>query len=144
MFKLVDFQFLVTCSYIYGDLYAHEMWAGVETPENSGNFTNNAISFSCAKESPIACNLIPGSELPALGYLFSYGQDNNKDVYLLTSSGVYRIVPPSRCGATCALEKTTAGSTPVPSTTSGSSAFMVKGSFKNLLVLLLLFIGLVY
>lgn len=132
---------LVVFSYLYGDLYARNMWAGVETPENSGNFTTSNITFGCAKDSPIPCDVVPGSDLPALGYLFSYGEDDNKDVYLLTSSGVYRIVPPSRCGYTCAYESRTAGSTPAPTSPSGSSASMLKGSCKSLL-LLLLFIGL--
>ncbi|KAI3785727.1 hypothetical protein L1987_44852 [Smallanthus sonchifolius] len=131
-------------SYLYGDLYARYMWAGVETPENSGNFTTSNITFSCAKDSPVPCDLVPGSELPALGYVFSFGQDNNKDVYLLTSSGVYRIVPPSRCGYTCAYESRTVGSTPAPTSPSGSGAHMLKGSCKSLLLLLLLFIGLSY
>lgn len=120
------------------------MWAGVETPENSGNFTSSGISFGCAKDSPIPCSFVPGSELPALGYLFSYGQDNNKDVYLLSSSGVYRIVPPSRCSYTCALENTTTDSASGPASNPGSSANMLKGSFETLLVLLLLFVGLSY
>ncbi|KAK9066519.1 hypothetical protein SSX86_013842 [Deinandra increscens subsp. villosa] len=134
-------------SYIYGDLYAHNMWAGVETPENSGNFTTSNVTFGCAKDSPVPCDLVPGSELPALGYLFSFGQDNNKDVYLLASSGVYRIVPPSRCGYTCAQETRTVGSGSNPSSPSspgGSSANMLRGSCMSLLLLLLLFIGLGY
>ncbi|KAF5792760.1 putative quinoprotein glucose dehydrogenase (PQQ, quinone) [Helianthus annuus] len=131
-------------SYLYGDLYAHNLWAGVETPENSGNFTTSNVTFGCAKDSPVPCDLVPGSELPTLGYLFSYGQDNNKDVYLLSSSGVYRIVPPSRCGYTCAYESRTEGSTPAPTSPRGSSSNMLKGSCKSLLLLLLLFIGLSY
>ncbi|XP_076943232.1 HIPL1 protein-like [Bidens hawaiensis] len=131
-------------SYLFGDLYAHNMWAGFETPVNSGNFTTNGITFGCAKDSPVPCDLVPGSEIPALGYLFSFGQDNNKDVYLLTSSGVYRVVPPSRCGYTCAYETTTAGSglTPSPTSPRGSGANVLKGSCTSLLLLLLLFIGL--
>ncbi|GKA15813.1 hypothetical protein Tco_0695560 [Tanacetum coccineum] len=34
-------------SYLFEDLYAHNMWADVETPENSGNFTVSAITFGC-------------------------------------------------------------------------------------------------
>ncbi|PWA77488.1 catalytic domain-containing protein [Artemisia annua] len=130
-------------SYLFGDLYAHNMWAGVETPENSGNFTKSGITFGCAKDSPEVCSLVPGSELPALGYLFSFAQDNNKDVYLLTSSGVYRIVPPSRCGYTCDLESTTTGPNPAPPSPRGSSANMLKGSTK-ILLMVLFFLGLGY
>ncbi|CAH1422534.1 unnamed protein product [Lactuca virosa] len=128
-------------SYLYGDLYAHEMWAGVETPENSGIFTVNNISFTCAKDSPEPCSLVPGSSLPALGYLFSFGQDNNKDIYLLSSSGVYRVVPPSRCGYTCEYETTTTGPTTGPMTpTRNSSANILKGSCKSLFVFLFFFL----
>ncbi|KAK4264252.1 hypothetical protein QN277_025459 [Acacia crassicarpa] len=102
--------------YLYGDLYAVAMWAIIEGPENSGNFTTNKIPFSCARDSPIQCDSIPGSSQASLGYIFSYGQDNNKDVYVLASSGVYRIVRPSRCGYTCSKETATpAGSSPAPS-----------------------------
>lgn len=136
---------LVICSYLYGDLYAHEMWAGVETPVNSGIFTVNNISFTCAKDSPEPCILVPGSSLPALGYLFSFGQDNNKDIYLLSSSGVYRVVPPSRCGYTCEYETPTTGPTTGPVTpTRNSSANILKNSFKSLFVLLLFSLVLVY
>ncbi|XP_024969007.1 HIPL1 protein-like isoform X2 [Cynara cardunculus var. scolymus] len=131
-------------SYLYGDLYADSMWAGVETPENSGNFTANKIPFTCAKDSPVPCNLVPGTSRPALGYLISFGQDNKNDVYLLSTSGVYRIVPPSRCGYTCAYQNTTTGSTSGPTSTPGSAANMVKGSYNIPLMLLLLFLGFAY
>ncbi|XP_071710534.1 HIPL1 protein-like [Rutidosis leptorrhynchoides] len=131
-------------SYLYGDLYAHNIWAGVETPENSGNFTTSGISFGCAKDSPVPCTLVPGSELPALGYLFSFAQDNNKDIHLLTSSGVYRIVPPSRCGYTCALESITPGSTVGPGSPPPSSATMLNNSYKSLVLFFLLSLGFSY
>ncbi|KAL4583993.1 hypothetical protein LXL04_008581 [Taraxacum kok-saghyz] len=128
-------------SYLYGDLYAQDMFAGVETPENSGTFTTKKISFACAKDSPIPCTLIPGSSLPALGYLFSYAQDNNNDIYLLSSSGVYRLVPPSRCNYTCEYEtKTTSPSTGPLTPTRGSNANTFKPSSKTLFVLLFLFL----
>ncbi|KAG9449630.1 hypothetical protein H6P81_009595 [Aristolochia fimbriata] len=90
--------------YLYADLYGGAFWAGTETPDNSGNFTASRIPFSCAKNSPIPCDSTPGSPLPSLGYVFSFGQDNNKDVYILASTGVYRVVPPSRCNYTCSKE----------------------------------------
>lgn len=105
--------------YLYGDLYASAIWAGIENPENSGNFTSNQIPFSCAPDSPIPCSSTPGSSLPALGYVFSFGEDNDKDIYLLTSSGVYRVAAPGRCKYTCSLENVTStvgssGPTPSP------------------------------
>lgn len=124
--------FLFFCSYVYGDLYATAMWAGIETPTDSGNFTSSKIPFTCASDSPIPCSIVPGSSLPALGYIFSFGQDNNKDIYLLTSSGLYRIVAPSRCNYECATEKQTTGPNQRP-TSSPSRAHTLKGSNKNLM-----------
>ncbi|KAL3528289.1 hypothetical protein ACH5RR_007611 [Cinchona calisaya] len=122
--------------YLYADLYASAIWAGVESPENSGNFTSNQISFTCAHDSPISCTFVPGSTLPALGYIFSFGEDNNKDVYILCSSGVYRIVRPSRCKYTCAKENVTAEETPSPPPPSPSQASRLTGAYLNLVLLL--------
>ncbi|KAI4992292.1 hypothetical protein ZWY2020_051709 [Hordeum vulgare] len=91
--------------YLYADLYASAMWAGTETPESSGNYTSSLISFSCSKNSPIPCDSAAGSPLPSLGYIYSFGEDNNKDIYVLASKGVYRVVRPSLCGYTCPTEK---------------------------------------
>ncbi|XP_023768230.1 HIPL1 protein [Lactuca sativa] len=131
-------------SYLYGDLYATAMWAGIETPSDSGNFTSTKIPFTCASDSPLPCSIVPGSSVPALGYIFSFGQDNNKDVYLLTSSGVYRIVAPSRCNYECAIEKTTTGGPNQSPSSSPSMANMLKGSYTNLGSLLVTIFGLVY
>ncbi|XP_073131010.1 HIPL1 protein-like [Henckelia pumila] len=92
-------------SYLYGDLYASHFWAASETPQNSGNFTATDISFSCAPDSPIKCESVPNSDLPALKFIFSFGEDNRKDVYILTQSGVYRVVRPSRCNYACSKEE---------------------------------------
>ncbi|KAK6160088.1 hypothetical protein DH2020_003469 [Rehmannia glutinosa] len=100
-------------SYLYGDLYASHIWAASESPADSGNFTSNDISFSCAPDSPIKCDSVPNSNVPALEYIFSFGEDNRKDVYILTQSGVYRVVRPSRCSYACSKE--VAASTNPPS-----------------------------
>lgn len=126
--------------YLYADLYAGALWAGTESPENSGTFNTTEIPFSCAGNSPINCASVPGSTVPALGYIFSYGQDNNKDVYLLASSGVYRIVRPSRCKYTCAKENATDIATPPPGTSPPSAAVAFTGPYKNLVLLLLSFL----
>ncbi|KAJ8753611.1 hypothetical protein K2173_022852 [Erythroxylum novogranatense] len=104
--------------YLYGDLYAGAIWAAIETPENSGNFTSSRISFGCAKDSPLDCTTVPGNggALAALGYVFSFGEDNRKDVFILGNDGVYRVVRPSRCSYTCSKENVTAVSTPSPTT----------------------------
>lgn len=106
--------------YLYADLYALSMWIGTETPESSGNYTSTLIPFSCSKDSPVACETAAGSPLPSLGYIYSFGEDNSKDMYVLTSKGVYRVVRPSLCSYTCPAEKpatTTPLSSKAPATT---------------------------
>lgn len=93
--------------YLYADLYGVAIWAGAEVPVNSGNYTSTRMDFDCSENSPIPCDRVAGSPLPDLGYVFSFGEDNRKDVFLLSSGGVYRIVPPSQCNYTCPLENTT-------------------------------------
>jgi hypothetical protein len=78
------------------------MWTGAET---SGNYTSTLIEFSCSKDSPTPCETAAGSPLPSLGYIYSFGEDSSKDVYLLASKGVYRVVRPSLCRYTCLMEK---------------------------------------
>lgn len=122
--------------YLYADLYAGALWAGIESPENSGNFTSNLIPFTCAHDSPISCTFVPGSTLPALGYIYSFGEDNSKDVYILASSGVYRVVPPSRCKYTCSKENTTAEVTTGPAPSPPSGATKLTNPYVNLVSLL--------
>ncbi|KAG2326939.1 hypothetical protein Bca52824_009667 [Brassica carinata] len=97
-------------TYLYADLYANKMWAAIESPEGSGNFTDSQIPIKCSQDSPVTCTAAPGGDDsgPALGYIYSFGEDNKKDIHLLTSSGVYRIVRPSRCNFACSKENTTA------------------------------------
>ncbi|CAK9184747.1 unnamed protein product [Ilex paraguariensis] len=75
---------------------------------------------------------VPGSSLPALGYIFSFGEDNSKDIFLLASSGVYRIVPPSRCNYACSKENGTAVVTPGPSASHPSVASLLMNPYTNL------------
>ncbi|KAL2924951.1 HIPL2 protein [Bienertia sinuspersici] len=109
--------------YLYGDLYASNIWAALENPENSGNFSTAELSFSCAKDSPQQCGAVPGTTLPALGYIYSFAQDNRKDILLLASTGVYRVVRPSRCNYACSKEvlKPATGSSPSPSSPSSGA-----------------------
>lgn len=108
-------------SYLYGDLYATAIWAAVENPTNSGNYTTTKIPFSCAGDSPIQCSSIPGSTTPSLGYIYSFAQDNNKDIFILTSNGVYRAIRPSRCNYACSKENVTETAAPRPSPSPSSS-----------------------
>ncbi|XP_007032421.2 PREDICTED: HIPL1 protein isoform X1 [Theobroma cacao] len=110
--------------YLYADLYADAIWAGTESPKGSGNFTTSELPIKCAHDSPIPCTTQPDSTTPALGFVFSFGQDNRKDIFILASSGVYRIVRPSRCNYTCSRENVTDLSGPetvVPPSTSPST-----------------------
>ena len=67
--------------YLYADLYAGGMWAGTESPTDSGNFTSTQMLVGCARDSPIQCSVETGSSLPAIGYIFSFGEDNSKDIF---------------------------------------------------------------
>ncbi|KAF6175730.1 hypothetical protein GIB67_022732 [Kingdonia uniflora] len=123
--------------YLYADLYAGAIWAADEIPENSGNFTSTRVPFSCASNSPIQCDLVTDSSVPALGYIFSFGEDNRKDIFLLASSGVYRVVRPSRCKYTCAKENVTDTGSPSPGLSSSpSSGNRLKALQKQFLFLL--------
>ncbi|XP_023743785.1 HIPL1 protein [Lactuca sativa] len=99
-------------SYLYADLYATALWAAFETPSNSGNFTTTSIPFSCAHDSPLECTSVPNTNLASLGYIYSFGEDNQKDIYVLASTGVYRVVRPSRCSYSCSKENATESVTP--------------------------------
>ncbi|ESR52921.1 HIPL1 protein [Citrus sinensis] len=132
--------------YLYADLYATALWAASESPENSGNFTTSKIPFSCARDSPIQCKVLPGNDLPSLGYIYSFGEDNRKDIFILTSDGVYRVVRPSRCNYTCSKENTTASAGPGPATSPNSFANRLCDPYNSLVLLfsslLLLLLGL--
>ncbi|KAJ6793564.1 HIPL1 protein-like [Iris pallida] len=128
--------------YLYADLYAGAMWAGTENPENSGNYSSTMIPFGCSKESPIPCDTVAGTSVLSLGYIYSFGEDNSRDVFLLTSKGVYRVVPPSRCGYTCPLEKTSDGGNPAPSPS--SSASQLESRHKSILRIAAAFLVIIY
>lgn len=118
------------------------MWAGIETPANSGNFVSHRITFSCASDSPMKCEDSPGTSGVTLGYIFSFGEDNNKDIYLLTQNGVYRVIRPSRCNLACSKESSTAarrnpGPSVSPSSSSSSSCYGFHGSLVSLSLILL-------
>ena len=133
--------------YLYADLYGGAIWEGTEFPKDSGNFTTSLLPFSCASDSPIKCSSVPGSSRPALGYVSSFGEDLKKNVYVLTSNGVYRVVRPSRCKYTCSKENTVKASNPSaspPSSTSPSHAIRLsKHIYISLILVLSLALALV-
>ncbi|BFG26747.1 hypothetical protein CerSpe_130210 [Prunus speciosa] len=124
--------------YLYADLFAGGIWTGIETPEDSGNFTSTKIPVSCALDSPIQCSAEAGSSLPALGFIFSFGQDNRKDIFILASSGLYRVVRPSRCNYTCSKENVTCSSHPKSVPSPAPSASRTRRELNNPFVLELL------
>lgn len=121
--------------YLYADLYGGAIWAATEAPEYSGNYNSTLIPFSCTDNSPLPCDRVAGSALPSLGYVYSFGEDNRKDVFLLSSNGVYRIVPPSHCNYTCPSENTTGAGSSTPG--QSSSAYRTGGLLGRLGVMLL-------
>lgn len=121
--------------YLYGDLYAGAIWAATENPGNSGSFNASKIPFGCAHDSPIQCNSVPQSTLPALGYLYSFGEDNSKDIFILASNGVYRIVRPSRCNYACSEENVTTFASPGPAAMPRSYASRLSNPYNNLVLL---------
>ncbi|XP_031494725.1 HIPL1 protein-like [Nymphaea colorata] len=126
--------------YLYADLYASALWASIENPSGSGKFNNTMIPFNCAADSPISCTYTSGNPLPTVGIIYSFGEDNSKDIYLLTNNGVYRVVPPSRCNYTCSKEVVTpssGNSAPSPSSSSAKGQF---GFVKKAIILICVFL----
>ncbi|RZC87451.1 hypothetical protein C5167_035992 [Papaver somniferum] len=122
--------------YLFSDLYGFAIWAGIENPENSGNFTTAKVPFSCSRGSPIQCNLEKEKSHLNLGYVYALGKDNKKDIYLLTSKGVLRIAPPNRCHYICSKENLTAFQDPqhIPFSPSTSTGMHFNSSLKKLLL----------
>lgn len=113
--------------YLYADLYAQSAWAGLESPPGSARTT----SRRCRSPAPEVADPLRRrrgrSTLPSLGYIFSFGEDNAGDVYLLTSKGVYRVVDPAECGYACPIKSSAPGTSPPPgsSPSSGAAAAVV-------------------
>lgn len=120
--------------YLFADLYATSIWQGTETPENSGNYSTTQLRFNCATDSPIACDYKQGVSIPSLQLIFSFGEDKHRDVFILASSGVYRVVPPSRCNYDCPTETIA-----TPSTRPSSSSSCLSGALGQLKNIILFF-----
>ncbi|KAK6924932.1 Glucose/Sorbosone dehydrogenase [Dillenia turbinata] len=90
--------------YNHNDVNKNEGLASITGGYFYRSMTDPCMHGSCAKDSPIQCSFVSGSSLPALGYIFSFGEDNSKDIYLLASSGVYRFVRSGRCNHACSKE----------------------------------------
>nr|XP_033515136.1 HIPL2 protein-like isoform X1 [Nicotiana tomentosiformis]XP_033515137.1 HIPL2 protein-like isoform X1 [Nicotiana tomentosiformis] len=105
--------------YLYIDLHPDGIWSGTENPENSRNFTSSKIQYRCVQDSPIHCESIAEGIMPAIGYVFSLGEDSRKDIYILTSTGVYRVARTSRCSYHCSKEKLVTSKPPPAASLSG-------------------------
>ncbi|KAK1551642.1 hypothetical protein Q3G72_001845 [Acer saccharum] len=127
-------------SYLYGDLYGSAIWSAVENPTNSGNFTTTLLPFSCAHDSPIQCKYVPESSLPDLRYIYSFGEDNRKEIYVLANNGVYRVVRPSRCNYTCPKEIVKVVSSQISSSSSRRNHFTYPNGELMLLLSSLLYV----
>lgn len=86
--------------YLYADLFG-AMWVGTEDPIGSGNYSNAELAYNCSSKSPLPCTYAAGSKTPTLQWIFSFGEDNRKNIYLLTASGVYRVTHPNDCNFVC-------------------------------------------
>ncbi|PKU82485.1 HIPL1 protein [Dendrobium catenatum] len=109
--------------FVYADLYGEAMWAGIENPKLSGIYNSTKLPFSCAKDTPIACETIEGSSLPSMGIVYSFAEDNDGEIYILASKGVFRLVRPSRCNYSCASESHTDTASPPRGTSSSTAKF---------------------
>ncbi|XP_014758483.1 HIPL1 protein isoform X2 [Brachypodium distachyon] len=89
--------------YLFADMYSSAMWTGTINIDGSGKYTSASIPLSCSK-TPLPCD--DSTDSP-LGPIFSFGEDNKQDVFILANQGVYRIVQPSLCDYVCVSDATT-------------------------------------
>ncbi|PNT62690.1 HIPL1 protein isoform X1 [Brachypodium distachyon] len=90
--------------YLFADMYSSAMWTGTVNTDGSGKYTSASIPLSCSEKTPLPCD--DSTDSP-LGPIFSFGQDNKQDGFILVSQGVYRIVQPSLCDYVCVNDATT-------------------------------------
>ena len=91
-----------TYRYVY--IYNSSMWATAETPaSNAGGLhaypSARIPNVRCSESSLVPC----GGEAIA-GSIVFLGQDSSMDTYIITTGGIYRVIPPGLC----------AGSAPPP------------------------------
>lgn len=92
-------------SYVFADYETEKIYHAFENPVGSGVFEFRdtaeepddefALQFECAEDSLQECSHRPGP-------VFSFAEDEQRDVYILGENGVFRIIEPSRCSSfTC-------------------------------------------
>src|SRR4051794_34289830 len=72
--------------YIFADFQDTVYFTGTENPANSGMFTKQAISVKCSANS--ASCAFPGN-------IYSFGEDESGEVYILGGTGMYRTANPA-------------------------------------------------
>ncbi|KAJ7564428.1 hypothetical protein O6H91_02G017000 [Diphasiastrum complanatum] len=87
--------------YLYADLYGSVMWAGLEFPPGSGNYSATTINFTCSASSHFPCEFVGNSTIPKFQYIFSWGQDNDRNLYILSNGGIFKVISPTACDFTC-------------------------------------------
>lgn len=93
--------------YLFADMYTSAMWTSTD---DGGKYTSTSIPLRCSEKTPIPCD---ESANGPLGPIFSFGEDNKLDGFILASQGVYRIVQSALCGYGAHLNSaTTKGATP--------------------------------
>ncbi|GJN34774.1 hypothetical protein PR202_gb23470 [Eleusine coracana subsp. coracana] len=83
--KIIRFQIdsisAYACRYLY--VYGFNVWAAVETPMSSGRYASALISnIMCSESTPLPCT---GGGIG--GQVISWGEDNDKDAYILATGG---------------------------------------------------------
>eukprot|EP01018_Ginkgo_biloba_P013416 Gb_26293 [translate_table: standard] len=100
--------------YLYADLFGTAMWSAVESPTGSGNFSSTKVAYNCSTKSPMPCTYAAETRNPTLELIYSFAEDNRKNLYMLTANGVYRVVNPRDCNFVCKNDLSTAGPTTDP------------------------------
>ena len=82
--------------YLFNDLYG-DLYVGDISPAIGQTGPKAVVTGMCAATSPQACD----ASRPFGKMLWSWGKDLNNDAYLLSSAGVFRLLPSSSCNITC-------------------------------------------
>ncbi|CAN6338576.1 unnamed protein product [Urochloa humidicola] len=83
---------LLNGRYLY--IYASSLWAALETRSSNGMYQTTRISnIRCSGSGPVPC----GGGVGIAGSIVSLGQDNSRDALIITTGGIYRVIPPSLC-----------------------------------------------
>jgi hypothetical protein len=78
--------------YIFADYQDTVYFTGTENPPDSGMYTKQAITVKCSSENPRCA--FPGN-------IYSFGEDDDGEVYILGGTGMYRTTNPAQCGSPC-------------------------------------------